>query len=431
MNQLHIHTSNGSVKSAHQFRRAALRIFCDPVPQECVVLQHLSHREWRRLLHWMDISGLALYFLDRITELQWNKLVPAEVVVRLQQNLLDSTDRTAAMIAESTAIHHSFQKARLSYATLKGFSLWPVSVPKLELRSQLDLDFLIAEGHSPKARRILEERGYHLRAISGRSWEFKSNEPCRYFLKDLYKVMPQRSVELHLEPANAGPTSLLNRTGRLRINGVSMPVLSPADLFIGQGLHLYKHVCSEFSRAAHLLEFRRHITKRYDDEIFWQKVRVVAERNPRAPAALGLVILLISKVMGDFAPATITSWTVSRLPEAARLWVDLYGERSVFGDHPGSKLYLLLEREMETAGVQARRPLRHVLLPRGLPPAIEYATLDETLAMRVGRYGRQLRFIWFRLRFHAVEGARYLLESARWRGRLSDRKRRLFFGIPI
>ena len=163
----------------------------------------------------MDISGLALYFLDRITELQWNKLVPAEVVVRLQQNLLDSTDRTAAMIAESTAIHHSFQKARLSYATLKGFSLWPVSVPKLELRSQLDLDFLIAEGHSPKARRILEERGYHLRAISGRSWEFKSNEPCRYFLKDLYKVMPQRSVELHLEPANAGPTSLLNRTGRL------------------------------------------------------------------------------------------------------------------------------------------------------------------------------------------------------------------------
>ena len=183
-----------------------------------------------------------------------------------------------------------------------------------------------------------------------------------------------------------------------------MPVLSPADLFIGQGLHLYKHVCSEFSRAAHLLEFRRHITKRYDDEIFWQKVRVVAERNPRAPAALGLVILLISKVMGDFAPATITSWTVSRLPEAARLWVDLYGERSVFGDHPGSKLYLLLEREMETAGVQARRPLCHVLLPRGLPPAIEYATLDETLAMRVGRYGRQLRFIWFRLRFHAVEG---------------------------
>jgi hypothetical protein len=136
-----------------------------------------------------------------------------------------------------------------------------------------------------------------------------------------------------------------------------------------------------------------------------------------------MVIQLISKVMGDFAPYTLTCWTVDCLPEAARLWVDLYGERSVLGNHPGSKLYLLLEREMEAAGVQSRRPLRQALLPMGLPPAIELATPDETLERRLGRYGRQLRFIWFRLRFHTVEGIRYLGESARWHGRRADLRR--------
>lgn len=420
MSRLDINTTNLSVRSTYHLRQAVLRVFCDPVPPECVILQHLSHREWQRLLHWMDTSGLALYFFDRATELKWKELLPRSVVARLQQNLLDSTDRTAAMIAESNAIHRSFQRAGLSYATLKGFSLWPVSVPKLELRSQLDLDFLMAKENSSEARRILEERGYHLRAISGRSWEFKSNEPCRHSLKDLYKVMPQRSVELHLDRACAGSTSLLDRTERLCFHGVCMPVLSPVDLFLGQGLHLYKHVCSEFSRTAHLLEFRRHITKRFHDEVFWQKLKEIAERDPRASAALGTVILLISKAMGVFAPDTLTSWTVNRLPDGAALWVDLYGQRSVFGGHPGNKLYLLLEREMEPAGVRSKRPSRQALLPMGLPPAIAHGTPDEALSMRARRYARQIRFVWFRLRFHTVEGIRYLRESARWRRRLNN-----------
>ena len=420
MHRVDLSTRSRTVSSALQHRQAVLRIFCDPVPPECAMLQQLSRRQWQRLLHWMDISGLALYFLDRVTELQWDQSIPQQALSRLQQNLLDNTDRTAAMIRESTAIHRSFQKAGLSYATLKGFSLWPSSVPKLELRSQLDLDFLIAEKNSAAARRLLEKRGYHLHAISGRTWEFKSNEPCSYSLKDLYKVMPQRSVELHLESADAGSASLLDRTERLWFHGVFMPLLSPDDLFLGQGLHLYKHVCSEFSRTAHLLEFRRHIAKRYHDEAFRQKLRARAEGNPRSPAALGLVILLISKVMGEFAPKALTCWTVDRLPDAARLWVDLYGRRSVFGDPPGNKLYLLLEREMERAGVQAKRPLRHALLPMGLPQPIAHSAPNETLAMRVKRHGRQIRFIWSRLRFHTVEGIRYLRESARWGRRLSD-----------
>jgi hypothetical protein len=173
-------------------------------------------------------------------------------------------------------------------------------------------------------------------------------------------------------------------------------------------------VCSSFSRAAHLIEFRRHIRARHHDDRFWLELRQHTERHQHAPIALGLVTLLISHVIGDFAPEALTCWTVDRLPATARLWVEQYGRDSVFCDFPGSKLYLLLQKELEQTGIPARRPLRQVLVPRNLPPVITYRAPGETRRDSLRRYRKQLSFIWMRLRFHSVEGLRYLRESVRW-----------------
>jgi hypothetical protein len=89
--------------------------------------------------------------------------------------------------------------------------------------------------------------------------------------------------------------------------------------------------------------------------------------------------------------------------------------RAVFGSNPGSKLYLLLQRELEAAGVPAKRPIRQILLPVRLPPPVIRAFPNETLEVRLGRYRMQLYFILLRLRFHVVEGLRYAWESHRWR----------------
>ena len=396
-------------------REAALLSFCDPLPQPCSRLRDLSKSEWRNLLHWLDISGLALYFLDRITELRLNDWIPTAVLARLQQNLTDNTERTHGMIAESVAIQHDFQDADLCYANLKGLSLWPSSVPSPELRSQFDLDFLVAQASAEEARRILERRGYRLYAESGRSWEFKRNERPGISLKDLYKALPSHAVELHIEPDVAGRSLLLERIENRQMYGYSMPVLSAVDLLLGQGLHAFKHVCSEFSRAAHLLEFRRHVIARHNDQSFWRELQVTAAGNQRASLGLGIVTLLISEVMGDFAPEALTDWTVRHLPHPARLWVRMYGRRVVFGDLPGSKLYLLLQRELEAEGVPAKRSLRRILLPSRLPPPIIRAFPNETLNMRFARYRMQLKFIFLRLRFHLVEGLRFMWESRRWR----------------
>jgi hypothetical protein len=43
-------------------------VFRDPVPVEYTRLMHLAQRDWEDLLRWLDTSGLALYFFDRLRE---------------------------------------------------------------------------------------------------------------------------------------------------------------------------------------------------------------------------------------------------------------------------------------------------------------------------------------------------------------------------
>jgi hypothetical protein len=174
-------------------------------------------------------------------------------------------------------------------------------------------------------------------------------------------------------------------------------------------------VCSEFSRTAHLIEFRRHVIARYGDDAFWAALEQQASSEPAAYLRLGAVILLTSHAMGQFAPEALTRWSVDRLPPGVGRWVDLYGRRTVLTSFPGSKLYLLLQEEMEAAGLPAKRPLRQALFPRRLPPAISHAVACEGIFARTRRYYRELHYIFFRLRFHLMEGLRFLIESILWR----------------
>ncbi len=401
-------------------RQEVLLAFRDPAPTEFGLLKNLSAREWRHMLRWLDTSGLALYFFDRLIALGRTSVLPEAVLQRLRQNMTDSRERTEDMLAEAAAIHRAFQAADLTYATLKGFSLWPHSVPKMELRSQLDHDFLIAAKDAPSARRLLEARGYRLHAISGRSWEFKTPMTQELTLEQLYKPATQRCVELHLETSGDMPASLLARRIFQPMRLAHMPVLQATDLFLGQGMHAFKHIRSESQRTAHLVEFRRHVLARRDDAGFWAELEALAGANSRAVSGLGLTVHLISTLMGEFAPEALTRWTVVALPLAERLWVERYGARVVFADFPGNKLYLLLQRELDAGGPRAKRTVMQALLPRRLPPSLAKAPAGEAWPERLRRYQRQLHFILFRLRFHIVEGLRYLRERRHWQRHLAS-----------
>jgi hypothetical protein len=377
------------------------------------MLEELSAREWQVLLPWLDSSGLALYFLERVRERGLESMLPPMVFARLKRSLAENKQRTSSLINELSEIASRFRAEGLSFAVLKGVTLWPHSTPSPSLRSQADLDFLIAARNVEQGRRILEGMGFYLHAISGRSWEFRAGKIHHATVENMYRAIPFRSVELHVEAEAGVDVSLLARTEQFRYEQLEIPALSPVDLFLGQGLHLYKHVCSELYRASHVLEFQRHMSARSGDAIFWNKLRVAADYGAPTPLKLGIATLLATRLLGDVAPQSFLAWTVDRLPPAAHLWVSRYGEQIAFFDPPGSKFYLLLQTALKPAEIPVRRPTLQALLPSGLPK-FAVAAEDETLSDRLRRYKLHLRFLWIRLHFHIVEGLRYLLEKPDW-----------------
>lgn len=402
-------------------REAILLIFCDPLPQQCLQLRHLSRRKWKKLLRWLDLSGLALYFFDRVIELRLVDFVPASVIKCLEQRLIQNTQRTQSMTAESVAIQCEFQKAGLCYAVLKGLSLWPNSIPNPELRLQFDLDYLVADENMQEARDILVRSGYRFSASSERCWKFIRNERSALTLKDVYRDTGSWAIELHDVSGGSERSSPLLRLKWRELRGISMPTLSPVDVFLRQGLHAYKDVCSQFFRLSLLIEFYRHVIFCRNDDEFWKALHREAHENPQAVLGLGVVTLLITQIMGEFAPEALTHWTVDRLPRPARLWVATYGRRIVLGSFPGSKLYRLLKGELEAGASPAKQLLRHSPNPSG-PPAS--ATLDfpvETFSIRLVRFIRLMRYrmqfdlIPSRLRFYGIESLRLALETRRWR----------------
>jgi hypothetical protein len=168
------------------------------------------------------------------------------------------------------------------------------------------------------------------------------------------------------------------------------------------------------------LEFRRHVLFRSRDEGFWIELQSMAAGNLRARHALGVVTLLISETMGAFAQDALTRWTVTSLPRAAQLWIEMYGHRAVLGSFPGSKLYLLLQREIGEAAPPTQRSMQRQLIPLRLPPPVIRASADEGIAVRLGRYRMQLQLILIRLRFHLTEGLRLAWELPRWRRSLNQ-----------
>lgn len=415
--EIGLHNDPTRITREQRRRWMALLCFCNPPPEACLdQLRALSASQWKCLLRWLHLSGLALCFFHRIDELQDRNVLPEFVCAQLQKNLRQNTERTYGMVIESIEIQRELQDACLRYAVLKGLSLSPNSVPGPEFRLQFDLDFLVAEDEMPKAREILERRGYRLYASNGRSWEFKRNEAPGLALKDVYRNTGSWMVELHAEPPVPSRCSPLNRLQWREFYGFNMPVLSPVDLFLGQGMHAYKHACSEFARACFLLEFRRHVLFRLHDLAFWEELELRAGNDRSTQLGLGIVILLISTVMGGFAPVQLTRWTVARLPRAPRLWVEMYGRQVVLGGFPGNKLHLLLRNclEEEKPSSPSRSP-RQVLLPLCMPPPAIRALAREPISVRLRRYRMYFALVASRLRFHIVEGLRYCWESYRWR----------------
>ena len=395
--------------------RAIVQVFRGDAERSYVQLSAATPRAWEKTDYWLDASGLAFYFLDQVSSLGIADAVPPAVLQRLRSNLGKNRIRTAAMFREFAALNASFRSAGFNYLNHKGFTLCPHACPSPELRHQLDFDFIVARDHLLRARERLEARGYRLSAATHKTWEFKAGNYARRKW-NLYSMGTYRSVELHFsssdDSTNGDP---LHRVGTWTWAGRQYPALAPPDQIVAQALHLFGHLRGESTRPAWLLEFRRHIVSRRDDNALWATVRQRTVGQKYAAMALGTSVLIASQLFGRFAPLEFEQWAMTSVAPTVRLWVQRYGVDAVLADFPGTKLFLLLEEKLERMEARPATAVRTRLLPIHTGRAVFSARVGETCAEKMDRLIAQFRFMLFRARFHIVEALHYLIELPSWR----------------
>jgi Uncharacterised nucleotidyltransferase len=405
-----------------RLKEAVLASFHEAAPSIRARLGEFTSRDWERAKHWLDVSGLALYFLDRLVILNLETCVPAAFLEQLRSNLADNRKRADSLFTETVELARAFQQRSINCAVLKGLTLPFESVPDSAFRSQTDIDFLVRESDAESAKECLAAFGYHTTAVSGSTWEFKAGQSNTSSLKNLYQVRSERAVDVQLI-ASSDTLSNSDRLSRRQLHAVrdhQLPALSPPDILVLQGQHLFKHICSEHTRASWVLEYWRHVCARRNDTAFWYEVELIAKQEPGSNIAIGAATLLASLVFGPFAPQSLSRWSMDQLPPAICLWIQLYGRRVLLSDTLFSKLYLLLREELNPKSPAEHTARRRLIFPIHKPPRITWATEREGLRTRLRRYRFEAQFIVHRLRFHVAEGIGLAIESLRWQRRLGS-----------
>jgi hypothetical protein len=401
---------------------AVIASFRDSAEHTVERLSGLTQRDWSNSSLWLDASGMTLYFLDRLEILGIEEFIPAKILARLQQNRADNRLRSAAMLAEFCSINEAFQAAGIQYANEKGFTLSPDSCPDPSLRHQVDFDFMVDGDDLNLCREILEKRGYVRTKCWPTEWQFEAGSSEMVRREDYYRPRPQRSVELHFtfDPKDINiPTRdpRLDRRTLRAWNGHLFPVFSPADQFVEQAMHLLRHLCSPTTRPSWLLEFRRHMSVRFDDLHFWEEVRSIARDMHNADVAISLATMLSIRLFGGRVPSQLKSWTLDLMPAPVRLWANLYGHKAILANGPGTKLHVLLEAEIASDKNMKRKKKKRSLLKLYRVTRICYPTPEDSLLKRLRQEYYHIRYFWFRIQFQIVEGLRMHIEGVRWRRR--------------
>jgi hypothetical protein len=306
-------------------------------------LKFIPERQWHRTLQWLNDSGLAFYFLQKLRTLKASGAVPECVLSLLEADFAANQRRMADLSERMGRLNSHFQNGDVKFAVLKGFSLVPNYCPDAALRSQGDIDYLIDEPSVEPARQVLVSSGYTCK-------QTRSSQEVLFYMpgktprsrgSEQYSSDGPHSVELHLDiwdgdvlrlPSLAHLFSVERAVVR-EINGVSFPALDDADAFLIQVLHAMSHVFTQWIKVASLFEIAYFLHQRAEDHKLWNEVEQRAGDNVVLRELVVLVAELAARLFAAPLPYLVRGWA-SKLRPGARVWSDRYSSRWALGELP-------------------------------------------------------------------------------------------------
>jgi len=346
------------------------------------LLRAMNQSLLKNLLRWLDQSGLALYFLERLQQHNAVDGLPTSLRIALESRLAANRQRTADMLDELRRITGTFTNFGVQFCALKGLSLVPDFCSAQHLRHQTDFDFLVSPEFLCQASRALESHGYVQQEVRA-SGEICFATPQAHIPSaqdDIYARQRHREVDLlpslRLDfhgVAIYTPSDLFAHAQNKIVDNLSFPTLATYDIFSLQVLHAFSHILGSWVRLSWLLEIAQFLDLYHDDDALWHSV---IERQKTASAdnhnrnAFGLVLSLTRQTFPSHRqlPLPLREWCIEPVPLPIQAWVDHFGARFARAGLHGSKLTLFVHREfLDTSNAQGRRAWRRYAFGRILP----------------------------------------------------------------
>jgi hypothetical protein len=395
---------------------AVVDLIRDPSVDTSERLRKFTARDWRRTNHWLITSGLAMYLFVGLRKLGAESVLHAEQLWHLASLYDASALRTAELRRDLLALNQRFSELGVPFANWKGFALEPDFCPDIRLRPQMDFDFVAMPADKALFHRAMLDAGYELTEINGAEQQYELLPGQNYSLEDVYRPKPHRKVELHFG-VDSHPRfcevmdfeSALKRRRDVATESTPFPTLAPEDAFLSHAAHAGKHALMGWVRLAWLLELDTFIERNRHNLDLWHRVRRIG--NAMSIAGIGVALALTSRVWQRALPAQLC-WATQALPRPLDKWLDEHGLSFTLTDFPGTKLHLFMNREL-LSGPEWRIFERVTLFPLKKPSQVAYALPKASFRRKWRASRNQMRFVLRRLKFHAIEDARYLL--MKWR----------------
>lgn len=392
--------------------KTIVRCFDRSLPTTHTSFSLFSGSDWRSVGTWLDTSGIALYFLERLKQLNLTASIPAAILAELESKAYQHEQRVAEQFEEFSAVVDLLQRSGIPFAIQKGYSLIPDYSPDPRLRLQLDFDLLL-ESHAVSAcNQLLLARGYGLLNQVTDSfhheWKLRRGETGIPRLSDLYKAKGEFTIEVHSNLIPTAPPAVVWK----QVRGVTFPSLPKIEVFEEQCLHVFRHLRSEQTRLSWILEYSNFVHLHREDEEFWSEIRRRCDVDPSFACAFLCLDSLASHFFGACAPLWLEDLKARYLTDGLEKWLNRYAWDVALADFPGTKLYLLLERELMESQEEWQRMARRALFPLHRPPQVVISTHAGN---RNRQYSRgRLRHVFARTQFHVREACRVSYELVRW-----------------